>query len=532
MKKPTILLAALLLAAPATFAHAANTPVAVSAQKPVVYSDIQGHFAERAIAQFTRMNMIDKSGTGQFAPQSAINRAQFKTWLKTFTGFEVKDDLKTGTVSRLEAATWITQALDELGVKTSGQHVISFKDTGSLSAGERAVLNMASDLQVMVGSNGLFRPQESLNRGEAVAVLDRVFSIEMLWSKVVTPEALDKDHLPETAYTMLQENKMQSGLYSVVEGDSRYILWVADEMPGSQHVAQIDSIYETSNGLYLRTSVKSDAPNGNGGVVDPSLNRPYALVKVKASEKPLYLMNTDLQQPDSGPVLEPGQKMTYSQQTDVLVRDGLETVAIVASDVDGNGFAKSGFLGIYGVEGTLLQKLALGSDAINFPVGVAVEDLTGDGRPDIAVDSDLRGNGGRGVHAVNVFVQQNGSFAPSQVLDLQGDGMFDMSYDAAGKKWTLKEKASTNAWTAELSGDEWKNFDPSWMQKPYHLAIDPAYEMKVENHTLTTKHWCWVGSHVNGIAVLVADYAYQDGKFVVKNYHLEAPRDSIKIAKQ
>jgi len=68
----------------------------------------------------------------------------------------------------------------------------------------------------------------------------------------------------------------------------------------------------------------------------------------------------------------------------------------------------SGYLGIWTPEGKRIQKFTLEGYHIMSPVQIYVQDITGDGHPDIVLETDQHANGGLGAHVLNIYVEENG----------------------------------------------------------------------------------------------------------------------------
>lgn len=294
MKKTTLVLTAASLMVMSSMALAettdVNTHFATSQETDALsipYTDSTGHFAAPAIARLLQKSIIDNQGfkANQFGVYSEIKQGDFQRWLERLSGVRILGQNDQG-LTRMEAAMWIIEATglaDGGGNKEAG----SYADTADLKQEQRNALRHLANLGVMVGDgNGNFRPAAKLTRGEAVVLLDRVATQVLQDTKRLTFERLEGE-LPETPYTMVQENKTAAGLFSVWDGGHRYIMAAMGEKPSTGYSITIEDVYETESGIFVKVQEKTPGP---GQPVGEAITFPYAVAKIKDSTKPLYLI--------------------------------------------------------------------------------------------------------------------------------------------------------------------------------------------------------------------------------------------------
>ncbi|KEO84295.1 S-layer homology domain-containing protein [Tumebacillus flagellatus] len=196
-----------------------------------------------------------------------------------------------------------------------------------------------------------------------------------------------------------------------------------------------------------------------------------------------------------------------------------ETLAVVANKNE----SKPGYLGLFDRNGRLQTRFNLDPEVTRDPVQLLVNDVTGDGKNDLILESDLHGNGGMGAHDLRVFVQgANGTFSSAKVQQPDWAAKFNsITLDTNTLTWNIKSTADNRSWTVQLVGPQWNGFDPSFLQKPYQMNVDNPYSVSVVNGKLTTRHWAWVGHHIMGVFDLVPSYKYVNGAFVVDSYQTE-----------
>ncbi|HEU4963706.1 MAG TPA: S-layer homology domain-containing protein [Bacilli bacterium] len=202
--------------------------------------------------------------------------------------------------------------------------------------------------------------------------------------------------------------------------------------------------------------------------------------------------------------------------------DGKEddTVATLGQANGDDPLRAGGFLGFFNESGQLIRSFKLNGEQALFST-LHAQDLTGDGRPEIVLDTDFHGNGGRGAHGITVYTSDLDYEAQNLVLPSERTH-FAIDYTQANKTYTITSPDNDHQWDVHLVGEQWKEYDPTvWMQKPYVSTIDAPYTVDLTDG-LTTKHWFWTGSHVNGIAIYDQMWSFANGTWAPISYGLEA----------
>ncbi|MGB8954963.1 MAG: S-layer homology domain-containing protein [Tumebacillaceae bacterium] len=514
MKKATIALttAGLLLLTP--FSVFATTA-------PVTYTDLQGHFARQAVEQLAASGYLNPEPNSTFAPNKEIPRNVFNGWVKRVFGVSVGQwapDQQSLPLTRAEAAVLISKAYAATGgiADTSGK--TAFTDLTGATAVERAAINELNRRGVLKGNGyGKFLPHQALTRGEAAVILQKVIENAQQGGQSVPFTRLQDADLPETAYTMVMENKSAAGVFSVSEGGYRYVMVSMGEQPTTGYAIGVVDVVETPTAFVVKTAESQPAP---GLMQAQVITYPHEVIRLKDSKKPIFLQKATQ---EGRMQLEKGAKAKLVRQIDLYGDGRLETVAAVGTvpTPDLPDMFQSGYLGVFNEQGQVEQRVALTGDAVNGPVLLAAKDVDRDGRLDLVLDSDLRGNGGRGVHQMNVFVQgTNRYFAALPQQDPDWSKELTTKYDAATKTWTIHSNLDNRNFKAQYIGKA--SYDPIYAGQSYDRpSVDPHYELNADSNVLETKHWLSVGPHVNGIAILSAKHEVKDGKLVVSSYRLD-----------
>lgn len=347
-----------------------------------------------------------------------------------------------------------------------------------------------------------FDPEEPIHRAE--------FNLWLSKTNGTTSTALtDHDEIPRWEAALLVD-KAKIGLMGTPEPDDAKMFLDADQIPEAAEAA-VGRLFHS--GILVGEGDGRFYPDWN-------LTRGEAAVLLNG------LLTYTFAKPHNGLKLGDHEQVILRKSHLDLNHDGKaeETVAVVGTITKpGSQQVDSGYLGVFDQAGNLIGRNDLEYIDILSPQQILVTDLTGDGKNDIVLDSDLHGNGGMGVHNIRVYVQQSdGTFAESKLPDPDWMAQFQpATYDSTAKAWTVAAKDG-RTWQINLVGEQWKDFDSSVFTQPFVIAVDPPYSASVANGKLTTRHWAWAGSHVNGLFFLVATYRYQAGHFVVDSFRLEA----------
>lgn len=137
---------------------------------------------------------------------------------------------------------------------------------------------------IMAGDGTYFFPQERLTWGQGVIVLQHVLQRMPQMAKSLPFTKLE-NHFPDNVYPLIQENRTEAGIYTVTDGDDRYIIVADGEKPTGGYSVNIEGIYESKNGIFVKTASISPAP---GSIVPMIITYPVAVAKIKATNKPIY----------------------------------------------------------------------------------------------------------------------------------------------------------------------------------------------------------------------------------------------------
>ena len=527
MKKATIALtmAGLLLLTPFS--------VFASDVQPVTYIDLQGHFAQQAVQQLTLSGYLDLEPSPNFAPDKEIPRNVFNGWLKRVFGVSVGEwtpDQQSLPLNRAEAAVWVSKAYAATGGFSDASGTTAFTDLAGVSDAERAAIQELNRCGILQGEGyGKFLPPKNLTRGEAAVILQQILSHAMKDAKSIPFLSMQESDLPPTAYTLVQENQQAEGVFSVSEGGYRYVLVSMGQQPTTGYWIAVRDVVETPNAIIIKTAKHKPAP---GEIVGHMVTYPHEVVRVKDSMKPIVLK--EIKEQEDGLQLEKGAMVKLQRQFDLYEDGKPETVAVVGTVPLPNqiDMFQEGYLGVFNDRGQVEQRIALAGEMVNGPVQLIAKDVNQDGRLDLVLDSDMHGNGGRGVHQMNVFVQgTNHSFTALPQQDPDWSAELKTSYEAATKTWKIHSNLDNRDFTAQYIGQV--PYDPTATGQDFSSpAVDPYYELNADGDVLETKHWLWTGAHVNGIAILSAKHEVKDGKLVVTSYQLDPIDANWKVEEQ
>ena len=174
-------------------------PVAVESGKVVKLSDIQGHWAEKTIAELVALGAIGGYPDGTFKPDQGISRAEFATivvnafqlpektgkvfedtanhWAKNFIATAAAHGIVSGysnttfgpddPITREQMAVMIVKA-----AKLAEAQGKTFADTDKVSAWAKNAVVTASGKSIISGyPDNTFRPQNNATRAEAATVI-------------------------------------------------------------------------------------------------------------------------------------------------------------------------------------------------------------------------------------------------------------------------------------------------------------------------------------------------------------------------
>ncbi|TYP79750.1 S-layer homology domain-containing protein [Paenibacillus methanolicus] len=199
MKKYAAATVAMTMLLPGT-AMASET--ASQTSQPAAKSDIAGHWAEKEFAEWAASGLVNGYGEGQYKPDQTITRAEFATLVNrafrfTAAGSATFADLKesdffykeimkafaagylegddqgrvrpNATMTRAEAAAMLARVFS---LQAGSDKAVSFKDAAALPAwSQSAVQALAGEGYIKGFPDGTFKPANLLSRAEAVVML-------------------------------------------------------------------------------------------------------------------------------------------------------------------------------------------------------------------------------------------------------------------------------------------------------------------------------------------------------------------------
>lgn len=244
-----------------------------------------GHFAAAASKHLVMMNMVEEDAMATL--NAEINRKEMKSLLEKVVGKTVADsNASAEKVTRVEVAQWIAASLPPMNTGINGHNLAyPYKDTPNVTAEQRSAAHELYKLGIMVGDGkGNFLPNATLTRGEAAVLLDNVLSRTMTGAQAVAFEKLT-DQLPETVYTVMNENKYTAGVSFVEEGGFKYIIVSGGEQPNGGYSVNVDEVVETDAGIFVDAKVQGPEP---GMMHAQVISYPVQVIKVKTSKKAVY----------------------------------------------------------------------------------------------------------------------------------------------------------------------------------------------------------------------------------------------------
>ncbi len=169
------------------------------------FYDINDHWAKASIEEMVARGIINGYEDGSFKPNNSVTRAEFvkilsgllslpastgegfndvtmDQWYAPFVYAAVSEGIVNGvtensfapnsSISRQDAAVILHRVLSKKGVEFSEAE--AFSDEGSIAGyAKDAVMELAGG-EILQGSDGKFRPTDTLSRAEAVTMLKRI----------------------------------------------------------------------------------------------------------------------------------------------------------------------------------------------------------------------------------------------------------------------------------------------------------------------------------------------------------------------
>ncbi|MBB3111135.1 beta-xylosidase [Paenibacillus phyllosphaerae] len=215
-------------------------------------SDIGGHWAQQAFANWQEQGLIHGYGNGIFKPNQSITRAEFVTLINRVFNFVDKAQVSfsdlpqqnqfhgefmkavaagylkgyvdgtvrpTQVISRQEAAFMIAQAF---ALKANAQSTDALKDLNELPAWSKsAVLTLVNGGYIQGLPDGTFSPNHSISRAEALVMLNNVAGTILNKSGTYS-DLVAKNVVVNHADTTLKNVTIKGNLYltpGIAEGD-------------------------------------------------------------------------------------------------------------------------------------------------------------------------------------------------------------------------------------------------------------------------------------------------------------------------
>jgi hypothetical protein len=270
------------------YANGQADPV-ISQQKEVVRDDAWAHHYSYMSAQELCQSGIWDAITGH-GPDETIKQGEFVDLLLKVTGQEPPEALfnKEEELTRAEAAKWVAE-LTQLNTGIAGQLKPPFQDLENGNAYNDAIAYVYHT-GIMGGDGTRFYPNNRLTRGQAAVILDHVLMRMPQMAREISFEKVEQD-LPASVQSLIEAHKKEAGIYSVSEGGFRYVTVTGGEKPTGGYSVSIDHIYETKHAIYVEASTKSPEP---GTFVPMIVTYPFAVAKIKETNKPVYLLRNHM----------------------------------------------------------------------------------------------------------------------------------------------------------------------------------------------------------------------------------------------
>lgn len=183
--------------------------VAAKAPSQPSFHDISGSFAKEAIVRLAGKGIVNGDGQGAFLPKKAVTRAEFTAMLLRMLQLQpVHNDLQAfrdvnksawyygyihaglnlslvqgngfafepnSSISRQEAAVMVMRGLKQTDSYSRSLTGVYY-DAWQIASWARPAIARSTDAGLLQGSQGMFRPLDSISREEAAALLDRALT--------------------------------------------------------------------------------------------------------------------------------------------------------------------------------------------------------------------------------------------------------------------------------------------------------------------------------------------------------------------
>jgi hypothetical protein len=274
-----------------TQTEATNSKTAIKNGVPVSYKDLDAHYAKKSVTRLAKMGVLANKGDA-WSPVAKMDRTEAKALFEKVIGHTIQDKNPTGDsfVRRSEVAEWLAATLPAMNTGVVGPDDIAypFSDTDGATKAQRDAYSLLYRLGLMVGDGqGHFNPDHGLLKGDGAILAENILDRTMQTAATATFDKVE-GQLPETVHTMVEENKTMPGIYSVVDGDTRYVMVAGGEVPTTGYGVILDSVSETAAGLFVKASLTKPEPGLMQGQV---VSYPYQILKLKDTKKSVYLLD-------------------------------------------------------------------------------------------------------------------------------------------------------------------------------------------------------------------------------------------------
>jgi hypothetical protein len=221
-----------------------------------------------------------------------------------------------------------------------------------------------------------------------------------------------------------------------------------------------------------------------------------------------------------GLTIEEGAQLKMSKHADLFGSKEEATIALINLPLIPQ-HDYTGYLGIWDSNGKLIQKFVVEGYNINNPVQIHVQDITGDGNPDIVLETDEGANGGFGVHVLHVYVKDKGQYMEAPLSKEMNSG-FTVTFRSSSNDFIMISMQDNRRWAVQFNADHLKQLDSKLLNQSNTVNVDPISSIDLLNNTLKTKRLIWFGNlQLNSLAQLVTSYHFEENKWVMQSYSLE-----------
>lgn len=203
-----------------------SVTIPISSQKPAMYRDVNGHWAESNIEDITNKGIMLGYGNGYLGANDSITRAQFvkvlsnlarkynidtsakggayytdvpsTEWYYEAISWATEQELAEGygstfgpedPVTREQMAVFIYRFLQKYDLTLEQAEEKSFADSGIISDWAKESVKAIASMQLINGyTDGTFKPQNSANRAECATIISNYFKAEVKANQPEPPE--------------------------------------------------------------------------------------------------------------------------------------------------------------------------------------------------------------------------------------------------------------------------------------------------------------------------------------------------------